>query len=92
MEYVMYGKLLTHLRDQRSKQTSLFHFTEEVHILITYLIIISGIETVIKDVSKKRSQHWHSHCDFSMLILANYYFILQISHTNTFKMRLNNSR
>ena len=25
----MYGKLLTHLRDQRSKQTSLFHFTEE---------------------------------------------------------------
>jgi len=29
MEYVMYGKLLTHLRDQRSKQTSLFHFTEE---------------------------------------------------------------
>ena len=41
----MYGKLLTHLRDQRSKQTSLFHFTEEVHILITYLIITSGIET-----------------------------------------------
>merc|ERR1712203_398744 len=29
MEYVMYGKLLTHLREQRSKQTSLFHFTEE---------------------------------------------------------------
>ena len=25
----MYGKLLTHLREQRSKQTSLFHFTEE---------------------------------------------------------------
>ena len=33
MEYVMYGKLLTHLRDQRSKQTSLFHFTEEVNII-----------------------------------------------------------
>ena len=29
MEYVMFGKLLTHLRDQRSKQSSLFHFTEE---------------------------------------------------------------
>ena len=25
----MFGKLLTHLRDQRSKQSSLFHFTEE---------------------------------------------------------------
>ncbi len=25
----MYGKLLTHLRDQRTKQTSLFTFTEE---------------------------------------------------------------
>jgi hypothetical protein len=29
MEYVMYGKLLTHLREQRSKQTSLFQFSED---------------------------------------------------------------
>ena len=42
----------------------------------------------IKTVSKKKQlQLWHSHCDFSMLILANYYFILQISHAKTFKMR-----
>ena len=38
----------------------------------------------LKSVSKNRLQHWHSHCDFGMNILANYYFILQISHAKTF--------
>ena len=28
MEYVMYGKLLQHLRDQRSRQTNFFQFSE----------------------------------------------------------------
>jgi len=28
MEYVMHGKLLTHLREQRTRQVSLFQFTE----------------------------------------------------------------
>ena len=28
MEYVMHGKLLTHLREQRSRNVSLFQFTE----------------------------------------------------------------
>ena len=28
MEYVMYGKLLQHLREQRSRQTSFFQFSE----------------------------------------------------------------
>ena len=31
MEYVMYGKLLQHLRDQRSKQSSFFTFSEGDH-------------------------------------------------------------
>ena len=47
----------------------------------------------IKTVSKKKQlQLWHSHCDFSMLILANYYFILQISHAKPFKMRYSSSQ
>jgi len=29
MEYVMYGKLLTHLREQRAKQSSFFNFSKE---------------------------------------------------------------
>ena len=29
MEYVMYGKLLTHLREQRSKTSSMFDFAED---------------------------------------------------------------
>ena len=28
MEYVMYGKLLQHLRDQRSRQNNFFEFSE----------------------------------------------------------------
>lgn len=28
MEYVMHGKLLQHLRDQRSRQTTFFQFSE----------------------------------------------------------------
>lgn len=28
MEYVMYGKLLQHLRDQRSRQTNFFQFND----------------------------------------------------------------
>ena len=51
-----------------------------------------AIVSVIKSVSKNRLQHWHSHCDFSMNILANYYFILQISHAKTFKMRYSSSK
>ena len=51
-----------------------------------------AIVSVIKSVSKNRLQHWHSHCDFSMNILANYYFILQIYHAKTFKMRYSSSK
>ena len=29
MEYVMYGKLLTHLREQRMKQSSFFNFSKD---------------------------------------------------------------
>jgi hypothetical protein len=28
MEYIMYGKLLTHLREQRMKQSSFFNFSK----------------------------------------------------------------
>ena len=28
MEYVMYGKLLTHLREQRTRQSSFFNFSK----------------------------------------------------------------
>ena len=28
MEYVMYGKLLTHLREQRMRQSSFFNFSK----------------------------------------------------------------
>ena len=29
MEYVMYGKLLTHLREQRMRQSSFFNFSKD---------------------------------------------------------------
>ena len=37
----------------------------------------------LNSVSKKLEKYWH--CNFSMNILANSYFIFQISHAKTFK-------
>ena len=39
----------------------------------------------LTSVSKKLWQNWHCHCDFSMIFLANSYFIFQVSRDTTFK-------
>ena len=44
MEYVMYGKLLTHLREQRMRQSSFFNFSKGEDP--SYLSLYSGIMPV----------------------------------------------
>lgn len=40
MEYVMYGKLLTHLREQRMRQSSFFNFSKgELELWITITLV-----------------------------------------------------
>jgi hypothetical protein len=62
---------------------------QEFRIILVKLLSVS---LVLKSVSKKRLQHWHSHRDFSMNIWENYYLILQIPHGKTFKLRYSNSK
>ena len=44
MEYVMYGKLLTHLREQRMRQSSFFNFSKGEDP--SYLSLYPKIKTV----------------------------------------------
>ena len=69
MEYVMHGKLLQHLRDQRSRQTSFFQFSDSdpdqdsnssltAKDLTKYAYgVAKGMEYVVsKGVSRKKTE------------------------------------